>query len=121
MRDTQIKGGKQSGKEADKEMIGQQNIHGKRRVLPLNNTVLGKTGTEEGFGERVQSNIDTEDKKMEKTSIEALDIGHCYSKSVDKLYTWTAETLLLLILIASNYNNLSAKQLYLHHVNTSLN
>lgn len=42
---------------------------------------------------------------MEKTSSGALDVGHCHSKSLDKLYTWTAESLLLLILIASKYNN----------------
>lgn len=62
MRHTPIKGGKQSGKEADKE-IGQQNIHGKRRVLRLGNTVLGKTATGEGFGEGELSNIHIEDKK----------------------------------------------------------
>ena len=62
MRQTQTKGGKQSGKEADKE-IGQQNIHGMRRVLRLGTTVLGKKATEEGLGERELSHIDREDKK----------------------------------------------------------
>lgn len=63
MRHTQIKGGKQSGKEADKE-IGQQNVHGKRRVLGLGNTALGKTATGEGFGEEELSDIHIEDKKV---------------------------------------------------------
>lgn len=62
MRHAQIKGAKQSGKQADKE-TGQQNIHGKRRVLGLDNTVLGKTATDEGFQEGELSNVDIEDKK----------------------------------------------------------
>lgn len=56
MRQTQIKGAKRSGKEADKE-IGQQNIQGKRRMLVLGNTVLGKTATENEFGYGKLSNF----------------------------------------------------------------
>jgi len=107
MRHTQIKGGKQPGKEADKE-TGQQNIHVKRRVLRLGNTALGKTTTEEGFGGGQLSNIEIEKKwikNMEKTSLGALDLGQCQSKLLDKHYTWTAETLLLLVLIVLKYNN----------------
>lgn len=48
MRQTQIKGAKRSGQEADKE-IEQQNIQGKRRMLMLGNTILGKTVTEKVF------------------------------------------------------------------------
>lgn len=62
MRHAQIKGAKQSGKQADKE-TGEQNIHGKRRVIGLGNTVPGNTATEEGFREGELSNIDIEDKK----------------------------------------------------------
>lgn len=56
MRDTQIKGAKRSGQEADKEN-GQQNTQGKGRLLMLGNTVLWKTTTEKVFEYDKHSNV----------------------------------------------------------------
>lgn len=62
MKHTQIKGGKRSGREADKG-IAWQNIHEKRRMFRIGNTVLGNTATEEGFGKGNVRKIDKLDKK----------------------------------------------------------
>lgn len=62
MKHTQIKGGKQSGKEADKDNAW-QNIHKKRRMFRIGNTVLGNTATEEEFGKGNVRRIDIVGKK----------------------------------------------------------
>lgn len=67
MKHTQIKGGKQSGKEADKDNAW-QNIHKKRRMFRIGNTVLGNTATEEEFGKGNVRRIDIVGKKRQKTS-----------------------------------------------------
>lgn len=56
MRQTQLKGEKRSGQEADKE-IGQQNIQGTRTMIILGNSILGKTATEKVFAHEKLSNF----------------------------------------------------------------
>lgn len=45
---------------------------------------------------------------MDKTSLGVLDVSQCHGNSLNKLYPQAAETQLLLIVIASKYNNLTA-------------
>lgn len=56
MRQTQIKGEKRSGQEADKES-GKQNIQGERTMIMLGNSILRKTTTQKVFAYEKLSNL----------------------------------------------------------------